>query len=171
MHGGFDPIVIKPTDFKYTIDNDRKIWTSNNYSAGIYLLEVIKEIKWHEYTYNGPSTFLDPPDDDDEATFNPNIDVPTTQIQPTRVCTIQASYPPINPDLSIRQVYPYKLFGGCCYEVLNMSRPGVKLHDIVDPTGDLDVRVYLPNINFIESDKDFPDCFYPIEELDKSNPG
>ena len=41
MKGGFDPIIIKDTDFKYTLDSERIIWTKNNYVAGIYLIQLI----------------------------------------------------------------------------------------------------------------------------------
>ena len=123
MKGGFDPIVIRPEDFKYTKDKERIIWTTNAYNVALFLLDVVKQIPWDKYTFNGISIVWEPNTDGEFILVQKNV---------------KASYIKLS-----EKFIPYCLFGGSCYEILN-NLYNLNLHDFVDPTGDIDIKINLP---------------------------
>ena len=140
QRGGFDIIPIKDSDFKYTIDPDRILWTKNVFPIAEYIIQAIQTIPWSTYSYSGTSTFWKVAG----ATYvSEDIGVTTA---------------PVTSPL-------YYYFGGSVYEIMNklFTRSGMPvLHNYVDPTGDLDVMLILPKLLLPEkkSSKDYYAYFF-----------
>lgn len=137
--GGFDIIPIKDSDFKYTQDPDRILWTKNVFPIAEYIIQAIQNIPWSTYTFEGISAFWS----NTEAVFQ-REDIQVKTNAPTSL---------------------YFYFGGSVYEIMNglYDRPGLPdLHSYVDPTGDLDVMIMLPNLTFPagQSSKDYLAYFF-----------
>jgi hypothetical protein len=132
MKGGNDPTIISDDDFKYTIDPERIVWTKNSYKAGPHLFDLVKSIPWNTYSFNNFTTLW----------FPPNDDIPGSTYHSENI-KIRASYPPNN-------YLPYKLAGGSLYEYINWCQPLAQrnLRQFIDPTGDIDVFVNTPIINY-----------------------
>ena len=116
--------------YKYTRDNDRKIFTENGSKYADDFISLVREIDWG-WRYEGENTFL-------RGTYNDDtekIDFDFLKLQ----CT--ASLPSI----------PYFVFGGYVYELLNKELGGLK--KFLDPTGDVDVRINTPVVKLSERDK------------------
>jgi hypothetical protein len=117
--------------YKYTRDNDRKIFTTNGSKHADHFVSLVREIDWG-WTYEGENTFL-------RGTYNENTDnivFDFVQLQ----CT--ARLPPV----------PYFIFGGYVYEILNKKYGG--LQKFLDPTGDVDVRINTPIVKLSKKDED-----------------
>lgn len=125
--GGFDTIPIKDSDFKYTKDPDRILWTKNVFPIAEYIIQAIQNIPWSSYEFTGTSAFWG---------MTPG-NSPTFEREDLEVTTNAPTTP----------LYFY--FGGSVYEIMNKlyDRPNMPdLHNYVDPTGDLDVMSLLPGV-------------------------
>jgi hypothetical protein len=125
--GGFDTIPIKDSDFKYTRDNDRILWTKNVFPIAEYIIQAIQTIPWSSYKFQGTSAFW---------VMTPG-NTPIFEREDLKISTVTPTTP----------LYFY--FGGSVYEIMNTlyERPGLPaLHSYVDPTGDLDVMSILPRV-------------------------
>jgi hypothetical protein len=122
---------IKPTDFKYTLNEQRRIWIMNMYpNADIFLNSVI-EIPFNKYTYDGPCEYTIT---ESSSSFNPNKKNTSN-----------------NNEIVIRNINTlsnptYWIAGGCVYELLTRYYKNVDLYEYCDPTGDIDVTLYPPKI-------------------------
>jgi hypothetical protein len=124
QRGGFDIIAIKDSDFKYTEDSDRKLWTKNVFPIAEYIIQAIQNIPWSTYSFDAYSTVWK----SSGSTF---------ESEEVRVKTL-----PLSEGES-----RYYYFGGSVYEIMNKlyNRANMpNLHTYVDPTGDLDVMIVLP---------------------------
>lgn len=122
MKGGVDPM-IRREDFKYTMNPERIIWTTNAYNIGLHLLDVVKQIPWDKYTFNDRSSVWKPNENEEFSLVEEHV---------------KASYVQLS-----KKFIPYCLFGGSCYEIINNVHK-LNLYDFVDPTGDIDVKFNLP---------------------------
>ena len=116
--------------YKYTKDNDRKIFTTNGSKYAKIFIDLLKEIDWN-WKYEGENIFL-------RGTYNEETeknDFDFVKLQ----CT--ASLPPV----------PYFVFGGYVYELLNKEYGG--LQTFLDPTGDVDVRINTPVVKLSKKDQ------------------
>ncbi len=144
QRGGFNIKPLKETDFRYTLSNDRKIWAKNVFPIAEYILAAIQNIPWSTYSYTGTSKFWRYKD----GMFRPEH----VEIQASMGTTAKYFY-----------------FGGCVYEIMDklykdeLTMP--KLHDYVDPTGDLDVILLLPELTFPSSTSASRFLPYFFEEL------
>lgn len=131
-YGGFDIIPLKDSAFKYTKDKKRILWNKYTYPIGEYIIQLVQNIPWKDYSFEGKIKFLYYIEDDDD-----NL------IPAWKEHTIKTK--PIDK-------FPYYFFGGCVYEILNneFKQLGNSLHTYTDPTGDVDVRIGLPNIEIKE---------------------
>lgn len=131
-YGGFDIIPLKDSAFKYTKDAKRIIWNKHAYPIGEHIIQLVQNIPWKTYSFEGKIKFLYFREDDDD-----NL------IPAWKEHTIKTK--PINK-------FPYYFFGGCVYEILNneFKQLDNTLHNYTDPTGDVDVRLGLPNIEIKE---------------------
>jgi hypothetical protein len=125
--GGFEPIFRRLTDkdFKYTTEKHRIEWTKTLYPFSPYFLQIVKDIPWSDYHFNGPNQF--------------QKETETIRGE-TRIENI------ILDCHSIGNNY-WKVFGGSVYELINPKLKktlGINLSDFTDPTGDLDIQVILP---------------------------
>jgi hypothetical protein len=136
QRGGFDIIPLKNSAFKYTKDVKRVTWNKHTYPIGEYIIQLVQNIPWKDYSFEGKINFLNYTEDDDDNLIPEWIEH-----------TIKTK--PIDK-------FPYYFFGGCVYEILNneFKQLGNSLHNYTDPTGDVDVRLCLPNIEIKEKVKD-----------------
>ena len=116
--------------YKYTRDNDRKIFTTNGSKHAHHFVSLVREIDWG-WTYEGENIFL-------RGVYNEETDKNVFDFVKLQ-CT--ATLPPV----------PYFLFGGYVYELLNKEYGG--LQKFLDPTGDVDVRINTPVVKLSERDK------------------
>lgn len=147
-YGGFDIIPLKNSDFKYTKDAKRITWNKHTYPIGEYIIQLVQNIPWKDYSFEGKIKFLNFIEDDDNL------------IPEWKEHTIKTK--PIDK-------FPYYFFGGCVYEILNneFKQLGKSLHNYTDPTGDVDVRLGLPNIEIKEKVKyDYSDFMFEPDGKD-----
>jgi hypothetical protein len=127
QRGGFDLLPIKDSDFKYTIDTDRKLWTKNVFPIAEYIIQAIQNIPWSTYSFDAISYLWKP----SGRTFeSEQIDLATYPLEAGES--------------------RYYYFGGSVYEIMNRlyNRTNMpNLHTYVDPTGDLDVMLILPRLH------------------------
>jgi len=140
--GGVDRIVIRDSDFKYTTDPERILFTKHAYNLGPHLIDIPKKIPWETYKNSGTTTFIiEVPEED--AKFTGHISDGNRQF---KELTFESKC----------RKEQYFFFGGCCYEILNETGYGLGgVRDFVDPTGDVDVRVSLPQIQIDEQVEGF----------------
>jgi len=125
--GGFRNF-IEDNDFKYTLNEKRKVWVKNMYPNLNILLNTIQNVHWNEYEYNGDAVISFNVNDKNEEPKDPlNIE----QVVPVS---------------SEKETLDYILFGGICYEILSDVYQNVKLSTFIDPTGDIDVQTRIPSI-------------------------
>jgi hypothetical protein len=140
--GGFNIKPLKDSEFKYTVDPNRILWTKNVFPIADFLIEAVLNIPWKTYRFEGRCNIWYGADKEQTknivwGTINSSQDdLEILQIPATITATPQSS--------------PYYFFGGCVYEILDRlygKEPGVpKLRPLVDPTGDLDIYLRLPSI-------------------------
>jgi hypothetical protein len=134
---------VKDSDFKYTIDPERILWVKNVFPVGELLINTIQSMPWNSYRYNGDITLWHETSTASGYTLTEDNN---TVIHESSVGHIEAT---------TQNELPFAFLGGGAYEVLNKAHKGPGfplLHDYVDPTGDLDIKLELPEIIRIESD-------------------
>jgi hypothetical protein len=129
--------------FNYTKDPNRIIFVTNTYPIGITLLESIKHIVW-DYRFHGMTNLLIEDDDGDKFI----------------VAEVDASYN--------EKFIPYKVFGGACYEWLNHHMRTRPLASVIDPTGDVDLRLYMPKLTY--DDKLGDACAHYYNQANEPSP-
>jgi len=129
--GGIKPLInqIKPNDFKYTFNKERQIWIMNVYPFADTFINVVRDMPWNSYSYNGNCEFSNKGDDDDEYSGGSPENALINQIQSIGT-----------PN--------YCFFGGTVYEILNRKYSNVSLYSYADPTGDVDCIVYIPQVPY-----------------------
>lgn len=126
--------------FRYTDDSARIDLIEEIYPISNLLIKSISNIPWEDYEFIGPTqcTIQDDEESDYfventgkfENIFNFNV--------VSRLCK-----------------YPYYIFGGAACELYGKKYSKIKkIHDIVDPSADIDVRILSPSV-FIEDNLDF----------------
>jgi hypothetical protein len=140
IRGGLDIIPVKDSEFKYTIDPRRILWTKNVYPISQYLLQMIQSIPWNDYRFEGETTLWTERIVNSNNNSNGFTMTATESIIPVDSHRIRIS-------ASTESITPYSYFGGCVYEILNTRyKPMTNLRSFVDPTGDIDVALCLPKI-------------------------
>ena len=127
-------------EFKYTISKERQIWSKNVYSLRKHLLHILPNIPWKDYEYNGPTYIVKDVVYETEDEILPEI----KENFVSHVSDVGGiGYIKIANDISfnVNPNLDYTIFGGSAYELLNDAYPNVELHNYVDPTGDLDIKV------------------------------
>ena len=147
--------VIPDVDFKYTVDPMRKEWVKNMSPVTRHLLDIIRSMPWNSFRYDRDISWGYPVDIDKSASFSPNMS-----------SHIRAEYASAHVTASTESFCPYYYFGGYCYEILNLlypsKYPADGLRKFVDPTGDIDVKISLPEIKLTSAD---PQLVDPISYL------
>lgn len=126
--------------FRYTDDISRINLIEEIYPISNLLIKSISNIPWEDYEFIGPtqcsiqddeeSDYFTEKKDNYENIFNFNI--------VSRLCK-----------------YPYYIFGGAACELYGKKYSKIKkIHDIVDPSADIDVRILSPCV-FIEDNLNF----------------
>ncbi len=133
--GGFDIVPLKDSDFKYTVDPNRILWTKNVFPIADYLIDIVLKIPWKSYKFEGDTRmWYSQYDESGRSKFRAAV-----------------GYVPLETKVKAEaHKTPFYFFGGCVYEILDRlygGEPGVpKLRTLVDPTGDLDIFLRLPKI-------------------------
>ena len=123
MIGGFKNKVTD-IDFKYTTDPSRIVWVKTFYPHLGTLVNAIQSINYNSYEYAGTCIF---------------------RIKQTPKGSDQSTYTFIIENIIPNSKLGYYFFGGICYELLNdSSKNNPPLSNYVDPTGDIDVIVKVP---------------------------
>jgi hypothetical protein len=125
MHqkGGLEPLLLVPK-FKYTFDEERKLFINCLYPYSDIFLNTIREINWNTYSYEGPIDIIYA--EYKKPSMNIQIECNTGNNKP--VCFF---------------------LGGTVYEILNQKfRNSVDYHSYADATSDVDVTLYLPKLNY-----------------------
>ncbi len=122
VKGGFEVRPVRPSDFKYTISDQRMQWNFRTFPIGPHLLQVVQSIPWRTYRFDGP------------------VRLTVGNIVETFHCVAST------------EKYPhYYYFGGSVYEILQTVYPTEKgfprIRDYIDPTGDIDVLLLTPTIH------------------------
>ena len=117
---------IKEWGYKYTNDRDRITFVNESYKLCPLLLDIVKKIPWESYHFEGESTFLFSFSQGDKFSEKDEYTSAFMEKHVTSKCY----------DI------PYYLFGGWWYEYTNRGT----LYDFMDKTGDVDVRVFLPEL-------------------------
>jgi hypothetical protein len=125
QYGGLEPLKKTP-DFKYTFNEERKLFISSLYPYADYFLRTITKIPFHNYSFKGECEYRN------EETENVGI---------------------INSSSSGHPIYFFS--GGAVYEILNSKyKHVIDLHKYSDATGDMDVGVYPPNLTVDDEYRD-----------------
>ena len=117
--GGLEPLIKVPTnkDFKYTLNQDRKLWIRAIYPYIDIFLQSIREIPFQTYSYDG-------------IAYVKNTETDKIELHSCNTQTL-----PI-----------YYFSGGTVYELLNKKYQNLDLYSFCDPTGDVDVTLFPPKI-------------------------
>jgi hypothetical protein len=149
--GGFDFKPIKNNAFKYTKNDKRIKWNKHTYPIGEYIISLVQNIPWKDYSFEGEVTLLNT-DEKNDGSIVPVWEKAVIKTKPI-------------------DKFPYYYFGGCAYEILNSvysKQLDYPLHKYTDPTGDIDVRLGIPNIEY-KPIRDFYEFFF--EPAGKNNEG
>jgi hypothetical protein len=116
-------------NFKYTLSKERIVWCKNVYNGLSQITNIVKEIDWDSYAF----------DDDCLIQYE-------TETEDSRG-SITYSHEYKNMRMKTVEKLKYQIFGGCAYELLdNIYNNQVDLRKFMDPTGDLDVVITIPQI-------------------------
>jgi len=132
--GGVEPLIsqIKPNDFKYTFDKERRVWVMNVYPYADTFLNSVRDIPWNQYSYNGICEYVSKFEEYGGGKSNKRYKGGS----PTKL-NVQSMSSPV-----------YSFSGGTVYEILNRRYKNVNLYSYSDPTGDIDCAVYIPQIPY-----------------------
>ena len=157
-YGGINPN-LTDANFRYTIQRWRRTWVKNIYPGLEALTRSISGIDWNvNYTATGLVTIKG-----DVATGNPKYQGPSITENTLESAELVDTdiYRPVSNDVTISIQVNQKLepifAGGICYEILNdYYQPlGVPdLHTVVDPTGDIDIKMLCPSYNIAPSESE-----------------
>jgi hypothetical protein len=125
---------IKEWGFKYTNNRDRIAFVQESYHLCPLLLNIVKQIPWDTYRYEGNSTFL----------YEIDVREGVTEYVFQQKHIKSKCY-----------TTPYFLFGGWWYEYTNRGT----LYQFMDKTGDIDIRVYLPEITWSVLTEDLGEAY------------
>ena len=118
QNGGLEPLNMLP-EFKYTFDEERKIFISHIYPYADYFIKCVTDIPFNTYSYNGPCELIHYEQE--------------PKIQDIFDCETSGKV-------------SYAFTGGSVYEIINKKYQTPKLHDYCDATGDIDVIVQPPKL-------------------------
>jgi len=110
--------------YKYTQDKERNIWLENIYPLGFMLINKISEIPWHKYYYKGNTEcIIHTEEEDEEVIIKKNMNGKASLLDS-----------------------PYYIFGGAACEIYSKiySLSSIVINDIVDPTSDIDIKIFSP---------------------------
>ena len=123
-------------NFRYTDDITRTHFIEELYPISNLLIKSISKIPWKKYKFIGETECSIMNEDESIEIFDVDI-------------------------ISCLSKYPYYIFGGSACELYGKEyKDVVNIHDIVDPSADIDIRIQFPQI-FKE---DNPDFIYKNEE-------
>ena len=158
-------------DFKYTFSKNRIKWIKNIYPYSYIFLEIPGLIDWSHFHYRGPCQICIRNEEEGEEkeegvpTFNQNLDVVDDNDSVTHSTGVASSTNDLPKCI---------FFGGCVYEILSRKYPNVNLNQFIDPTGDVDVALFLPKIQILNDNIEQPprklgQSSYIFVKSDKTN--
>jgi len=117
-------------NFKYTLSKERIVWCKNVYNGLSQITNIVKEIDWDSYAF----------DDDCLIQYETFTENPVNG---------ETTYTHEYKNMRMKNVdkLKYQIFGGSAYELLDsVYNNQVDLRKFMDPTGDLDVIITIPQI-------------------------
>jgi hypothetical protein len=127
--------------YKYTKNSNRLIFSERIDNVKYYLLEMLMDIKI-DFQFKGKTQIL---------TYGYN-----------REPNIKTELVDVN---SVSQKLKIELFGGSVYSLYDRKYPDLNIYQYMDPTGDIDVRLFKPETKLVELEK----VDYLIIDVDKNN--
>jgi hypothetical protein len=115
--------------FRYTDDAQRLLWIESLGPHALTVLDIIPKINWERFNYRGPIDY-----DLDFGTYENEKAVMEAGIH-TIECESESHV-------------TYEVFGGAACELWGLAVPKIPIRKYVDYTGDIDVRVSMPQMKF-----------------------
>jgi hypothetical protein len=114
--------------YNYTENENRELWLTHIYPLGNMILsKIVSKIPWNTYRFEG-YTLCEILTEDET--------VVTTNLEGV------ADFSGVD---EFENYQPYYIFGGSACELYSKMYPEIgNIHNIVDPTSDIDVRIYSP---------------------------
>jgi hypothetical protein len=116
--GGLEPLAKVP-NFKYTFNEERKLFIGYIYPYAEYFINCVTSIPFSYYTYNANCEYINFEDKTQILSQCSNIGSPL-----------------------------YLFMGGTVYEILNKRFNNVNMYNYCDATGDIDVTLYPPKLTY-----------------------
>lgn len=151
MKGGFEVIPVRDSDFKYTVSEQRIQWNKYTFPIGQYLIRAVQNIPWKTYTFDGEVHLRISKDRNN----NEGITDDDYEYKSYRCTASTHTYP------------HYHYFGGAVYEILQTVYPVAKgfprIRDFMDPTGDIDVLLFTPHLEVLDTKNDIDDMMLEVD--------
>ena len=130
--------------FKYTRKPERVKWAETIYQYGMQIMTIIPKFDWSGYKFEGESEIEISMPENDSTNYIQNRKS-LSEIKKSLLTTILSDK-------------PYSVVGGVACELLwNKYSKGPNLHNDVDPTGDIDIKIFLPKLIEIDGSNKFED--------------
>jgi hypothetical protein len=120
--------------FRYTNDAERLLWVESLGPHALTVVDIIPKINWESFNYKGPIDY--------ELDFGP------TEGNLKSTSGIAKGIHRIGCES--KSPVTYQVFGGGACELWGLAVPGIPIRNYVDFTGDVDVRVSMPQMKFEE---------------------
>ena len=122
--------------FQYTKNPNRVSWVTAVTQYGAELIRMITYIPYNLYRFEGECDIFMETDSNN----NKPVEFSMKSVDEPRGTIKRYEGSSVAPNT------PYIIFGGTACEIYNMIYPRVaNLHELTDPTGDIDIRLYSPN--------------------------
>lgn len=118
--GGMKPSLRVPP-FKYVIDKERKLFSLELFPYADLFIDIARQMDWNSYKYTGVNSLYN-----SESNY----------LGDRNIITKKGSH------------LQYFFLGGSIYEILYRKFPNVNLYDYCDATGDVDINVNLPLLDY-----------------------
>lgn len=164
--------------FRYTTNPKRVMWTEAMYPFAAQLISLPAYIPWESYSFDGETAILYPSFDvlvgDTELTVEEiaELAILEKEVEAERkegevnTKLVENDVSKVNVNYSSRGYHPkrvlascipkpYEFFGGSACEIYNArykKEGGPNLHDNVDPTGDIDIRLFPLQVTLVDEE-------------------
>ena len=145
--GSLNINVVKNSDFKYTLDPNRKAWVRHIFPIGQYLIPLIQAIPWQSYRWEGIiPAWISTDSGNAKKVFEKSKKQYTTLIDEDHLIVN------LNTVASTSSNLYYRFFGGCVYEILKTEYKNINIREYIDPTGDIDILLSMPYLNWVDDE-------------------
>ena len=128
--------IAKNIRFTTTTDKERVFWIEMVYPFGAQFLQIVKEIPWKDYIFEGKTDILI-----EESNENESNEKKTQKVNVDLGMGNESYRKETSEGKAELQSIPYVLFGGVGCELYNRK---YKTNILLEPTADIDCRLALP---------------------------